>query len=161
MTQYKLILGEPGPSSKHNAIVEWPHPKTHPVPYGQSKGTRNKYPEEAHSKVGKCRSPAIDKSEDFSDSKAPQCKNGCLFDILADPSEKKNLIEEPSLQKVVSDFTKRLNHSAATGPPWAEPFVGKLLGKISSGICKTEATTGYLEPVLLSYPPSPPPHSLE
>merc|ERR1712100_466792 len=139
MTQYKLVLREPGPSSKHNKIVEWPSSLPHSVPYGKSKGTRNMYPEEAHSKVGKCRSPAIDKSEDFSDSKAPQCKNGCLFDILADPSEKKNLINEPSLQNVVSDFKQRLKDAAATGPPWAEPFVGKLWTTLSQGICKQEA----------------------
>lgn len=161
MTQYKLVLGEPGPSSKHNKIVEWPPSLPHPVPYGKSKGTRNMYPEEVHSKVGKCRSPAIDKSEQFFDPMAPQCKNGCLFDILADPSETKNLIKEASLQNVVSDFTKRLKDAAATGPPWAEPFVDTLWHTLSREICKKEATTGYLEPVRTSAPPSPPPHSLE
>jgi len=161
MTQYKLVLGEPGPSSKHNKIVEWPPSLPHPVPYGKSKGTRNVYPEEVHSKVGKCRSPAIDKSEQFFDPKAPQCKNGCLFDILADPSETKNLIKEASLQKVVSDLTKRLKDAATTGPPWAEPFGDTLWHTLSKEICKKEATTGYLEPVRTSAPPSPPPHSLE
>merc|ERR1712070_1012848 len=148
MTYYKLILGNPGPKKKkHNAIVRWPDSTSTPVQYGKSGGTRDLYPEESRGKMNHCRAPGLDKDTAFYDPKAPDCEDGCLFDIAADPSETNNLFSHSEFMGIVKNFKNRLSEAASTGPPWAVPFKGKLSSTLSQEICTKVATTGYLEPV--------------
>lgn len=151
-TQYKLVLGYPGPKEKNNNVVAFPDPLPHPVPFGKSGGARDMYLEEKSIKAGNCRAPGPDKSNPFLDPKAPDCQNGCLFDLLKDPSEKNNLIKQKSLEALVTNLKNRLNRAASTGPPWAVPLNEKLKKQLSQEICRAEAKTGYLEPVRTSAP---------
>merc|ERR1711879_1100986 len=82
--QYKYIAADPGPSMAMNIVQAWPAPSSTPITYGKSGGVANEYPGEKDN----CRSTRLELPH------LPGCKQGCLFDLDADPTESNNLITD-------------------------------------------------------------------
>ena len=145
--RYKLILGEPGDST----IRRWPAPSLTPVEFGLSNGTRDAYTSVERGK-GHCRSPHI-----AATVQTGSCEiDGCLFDLVADESESKNLINETRFSKLIATLKERLHAAGWTGPAWAFPYNKTAQKQLNAEMCQEELSTGYFEPVRLDYPVSPP-----
>lgn len=148
MGDMKLILGDPG----DDRIVSWPERASVAVPFGRSNGTRDAYETEQAQNLEHCRAPH---------PRGPvtplNCQyNGCLFNVTADESESRNLINDTQFAAMVERMRRRLDEAGASGGPWAWPIDAVTSKSLQREICDEESRTGFIEPVHTSAPPTPP-----
>lgn len=148
----KLIIGPPGDSR----VIPFPQPPAKAVPFGQSGGKLEPHTDHCSGLGRKGSAPS------------PPCNLGCLFDVEADPSEKKDLSSKPEYATQLAMMRKRLVTAAEGALPPQELFSGhdaatKAAKAANQAAMDTIcANTGFLEPgdsgpPSPSPPPSPPP----
>merc|ERR1712232_49549 len=106
----------------------WPEPSSSPIAYGKSGGVANEYPGEKDN----CRSTRL------TIQNLKGCKNGCLFDLDADPTESKNLIADTKYADTLASLRQRVADVAKEAPDWAEPVSGSQLKTMKNEICEYE-----------------------
>jgi len=128
----KLILGPPGDSR----TLKWPELAPRATEFGSSGGIRRE---------GSQCLAGINTAEK---GKSTQCKRGCLYDIVKDPEESENLVDDPEYKEMVAEMKGKLQKAGSLAPP-QNSYYGER-GQDPTGpmdaICAAEALTGFLEP---------------
>lgn len=128
---YKLIIGKVGGS---NVIQSWPKQGSSPVPFGRSGGTLE--PGTDH-----CRAPLLEDALHVTADVT--CDPYCLYHVIDDPTESKDLAKESGYANITSHLLALLKNATATAPPPAYIIPSAARDQL----CADEAATGYLEPL--------------
>ena len=119
----------------------WPDLESAPVAFGQTGGARE-------DGTDHMRAPVLDNAEALAESFDE--KAVCLFNLTADPDERKNLAQDSKYANILEELLARLEKAAATGPPLSVAFpadIGMTNKTATAMQCAQENATGYLEPL--------------
>ncbi len=133
----KLILGKKVGDSR---TLAWPELSDEDVPYGKTGGL-------IEQGTDHCRSGPVEGTKKGD----KECPDGCLFDLVADPGETNNLINDDKYADAIKEMTRALEKAGREAPPVnryfpePEPYKSK-----TSAICAASVQTGFVEPLDLN-----------